>query len=235
LAQRYCTNCGAELREDASFCGKCGSPTYKTARVSTPEADVPVSPPPTHDEATATVGIPQDQSEERTEWWQTPIGKVLGVIVAIVTLLAILAYGSGTAVVLVLAIGFLLFGMFLRGSKSESGDPGGTPGKDDAGRLVLRAGYTEPVSDAERSRELEEEIAQYMSEGFFVRQRTATTAQLVRPKKFSFVWALLWLLVFGIGIVVYLIYYAAKQDEGRYVEVDEYGAVKATRQIRHVL
>ena len=28
---------------------------------------------------------------------------------------------------------------------------------------------------------------------------------------------------------------AAKQDEGRYVEVDEYGAIKATRQIRHVL
>jgi hypothetical protein len=32
-----------------------------------------------------------------------------------------------------------------------------------------------------------------------------------------------------------VIYYAAKQDEGRYVEVDEHGAVKATRQIRHVL
>jgi hypothetical protein len=45
----------------------------------------------------------------------------------------------------------------------------------------------------------------------------------------------LWLLVFGIGIVVYLIYYAAKRDEGRYVEVDEYGAVRATRQVHHVL
>jgi hypothetical protein len=43
------------------------------------------------------------------------------------------------------------------------------------------------------------------------------------------------LLVFGIGIVVYLIYYAAKQDEGCYVEVDEYGAVKATRHIRYIL
>ena len=100
---------------------------------------------------------------------------------------------------------------------------------------MLRPGSDKPVSEAERSRELEEEIAQYIHDGYFVRHRSATTAQLVRPKKFSFIWALLWFLLFGIGIVVYLIYYAAKQDEGRYVEVDEYGAVKATRQIRHVL
>jgi hypothetical protein len=50
----------------------------------------------------------------------------------------------------------------------------------------------------------------YMHDGLFVRQRTATTAQLVRSKRVSFVWALLWMLVFGIGIVVSLIYYAAK-------------------------
>lgn len=235
MAQRYCTNCGAELREDDSFCGKCGRPVHETARVSTPEADVSVPPPPVHDEVTAAAGIPQDQGMEPTEWWQTPTGKVLGVIVAIVTVLAVLAYGNGNALILVLAIGLLLFGLSNRGSKSESRPVGGYSGKDEAGRLVLRAGYTEPVSDAERSRELEGEIAQYMSDGFFVRQRTAYTAQLVRPKKFSFIWALLWFLVFGIGIVVYLIYYAAKQDEGRYVEVDEYGAVKAMRQIRHVL
>ena len=208
---------------------------HETARVSTPEADVPVPPPPTHDEATATVRILQDQSEKPTEWWQTPIGKVIGVIAAIVTVLVALVYGNGSTLILVLAIGLLLFGLSNRGFKSESRPAGSIPGKDSAGRLVLRAGYTEPVSDAERSRELEEEIAQYMSEGFFVRQRTVYTAQLVRPKKFSFIWALLWFLLFGIGIIVYLIYYAAKQDEGRYVEVDDYGAVKATRQIRHVL
>ena len=42
-------------------------------------------------------------------------------------------------------------------------------------------------------------------------------------------------MLFGIGIVIYLIYYAAKRKEGRYVEVDEYGGVKAARQVRHVL
>jgi hypothetical protein len=125
--------------------------------------------------------------------------------------------------------GLVAFALYTRrGHEVESAGKRG-------GRLVLRPGFDEPVSEAERSRELEEEIAQYMHDGFFVRQRSATTAQLVRPKKFSFIWALLWFLLFGIGIIVYLIYYAAKQDEGRYVEVDEYGAVKATRQIRHVL
>ena len=98
MAQRYCTNCGAEPREDASFCGKCGRPVHETARVSTLEADVPVPPPPVQDERTAAAGIPQDQDMETTEWWQTPTGKVLGVIVAIVTVLVILANLGGDVV-----------------------------------------------------------------------------------------------------------------------------------------
>ncbi len=43
---RYCTNCGGKLAEDARFCGGCGRPALKTAAISTPEADVPVPPPP---------------------------------------------------------------------------------------------------------------------------------------------------------------------------------------------
>ena len=230
MAQRYCTNCGAELREDDSFCGKCGRPVHETARVSTLEADVPVPPPPVQDERTAAMGSPQDQDTEPPEWWQSPTGKVLGVSVAIVTVLVILAnLNGGSAIILLAVAGLVAFALYnRRGDQVESvGKRGGS--------LVLRPGFDEPISEAERSRELEEEIAHYMHDGFFVRQRSATTAQLVRPKKFSFIWALLWFLVFGIGIVVYLIYYAAKQDEGRYLEVGEYGAIKATRQVRHVL
>jgi uncharacterized membrane protein YvbJ len=43
---RYCGNCGNALAEDDLFCPKCGKPVHGTARVATPEADVPTRPPP---------------------------------------------------------------------------------------------------------------------------------------------------------------------------------------------
>lgn len=70
----------------------------------------------------------------------------------------------------------------------------------------MRAGSQDPVDRVERSRPLEAEVSGYMRNGFFVRHRTETTAQFVKPEKFGFLWALLWFLVFGVGIVVYLIY-----------------------------
>lgn len=45
-ADRYCTNCGHGLRHEDAFCPGCGRPAHQTARVPTPEAEVPVSPPP---------------------------------------------------------------------------------------------------------------------------------------------------------------------------------------------
>ena len=45
-ADRYCTNCGHGLRHEDAFCPGCGRPVHETARVPTPEADVPVSSPP---------------------------------------------------------------------------------------------------------------------------------------------------------------------------------------------
>ena len=104
MAQRHCTNCGAELREDASFCGKCGRPVHETARVSTPETDVPVPPPPVQDERTAAAGIPQDQDMETTEWWQTPIGKAIGVFVAIIVVPTILVILGGDVVLALLGV-----------------------------------------------------------------------------------------------------------------------------------
>jgi len=235
VPQRYCTICGAELRNGDSFCGKCGSPAHQTAVVATPEADVSVPPLPRVTSSEQVSGPAQssdrvsDADSKRNAWI------ALGAVVWGIALLIAVASASGGALLVILIIGLLAFGLYNKGPKGEIRPAGSIPSKDRSGRMVLRSGFDEPVSEAQRSQELEEEIAQYMHDGFFVRQRTATTAQLVRPKKFSFIWALLWFLLFGIGIVVYLIYYAAKQDEGRYVEVDEYGAVKATRQIRHVL
>ena len=232
MAHRYCTTCGNELPEDARFCGGCGSPAHQTAAVATPEADVDVPPLPNSQEASlaaAPTGRVSEAESKRNAFI------ALGGVVWVIVLIGTLAAGSGNGTVLVFLVGIVLFVVATRTSGEWSPRAIGSAGKDERGRLVLRSGSPSLVAQTERARLLEGEISEYMRDGFFVRHRTDTTAQLVKPKKFSFVWALLWLLVFGVGIVVYLIYYAAKRDEGRYVEVDEYGTVKATRQVHHVL
>jgi Ca2+/Na+ antiporter len=200
-----------------------------TAAVATPEADVDVPPPPVYQEAggatNADVGRVSEAESTRNAF--IALGVVVAAMVAIIVG-AVAGGGQGVGVVLMLLV-LPALALLLRSGKQRMGE------RDEAGRVVLRTGSPEPVGSAERTRLLEEELSEYSRDGFFVRHRADTTAQLVKPKKFSLLWALLWLLVFGIGIVVYLIYYAAKRDEGRYVEVDEYGAVRATRQVHHVL
>src|SRR5215213_173332 len=49
--ERYCTNCGHQLKLEDQFCTNCGMPVHRGARVPTPNADRPVSPlpPPTQE------------------------------------------------------------------------------------------------------------------------------------------------------------------------------------------
>lgn len=61
-------------------------------------------------------------------------------------------------------------------------------------------------------RPLRFQIDHYVGQGYRVVSQTPTTAQLVKPKKFSLFWALAWFLCAGVGIVVYLLYYASKRD-----------------------
>jgi hypothetical protein len=56
--------------------------------------------------------------------------------------------------------------------------------------------------------------------GFHVTSQTATTAQLLRAKKFSFLLAVLWLLFLGIGLLVYVLYYVSKSDDTIYLDLD---------------
>jgi len=47
--ERYCSNCGHQLRPEGRFCSNCGMPVHRGARVPTPRAHRPVpplSPPP---------------------------------------------------------------------------------------------------------------------------------------------------------------------------------------------
>lgn len=84
---------------------------------------------------------------------------------------------------------------------------------------------TTEVSLAERRAILQGVIAKFVRQGYRVVSQTDTTAQLVRPKRFSLLWAALWFLFFGIGLLVYLIYYMAKRDSQIYLGVDAYGKV----------
>ena len=63
------------------------------------------------------------------------------------------------------------------------------------------------LSIEQRREILQREIAKYMRKGFRVVSQTDTTAQLMKPKSFSFLWAFLWFLLFGFGLIVYLLYY----------------------------
>jgi hypothetical protein len=75
---------------------------------------------------------------------------------------------------------------------------------------------------------LSKEIQKYVRKGYRVVHQTATTAQLVKPKGFSCFWALAWLFVFGVGLLVYIFYYLSKKDKILYLSV-EGDRVRATK------
>lgn len=77
-----------------------------------------------------------------------------------------------------------------------------------------------------RREALQREIRKYLGQGYHVVSQSDTTAQLVKPKTFSLLWALIWLLCFGVGLIVYLLYYWSKKDTNVYLEVDNFGNVR---------
>lgn len=69
-------------------------------------------------------------------------------------------------------------------------------------------------------RNLKAQIARAIQSGYQVMYETPTTAQLVKKKQFSCLFATLWFLVFGIGFLIYLFWYMAKQDEVIYLDIE---------------
>jgi len=64
---------------------------------------------------------------------------------------------------------------------------------------------------------LDAKVSQFVRKGYTVQFQTDTAAQLLKPKKFSFLWAFVWFCCFGVGLLVYLIYYWAKRDHVVYL------------------
>lgn len=84
------------------------------------------------------------------------------------------------------------------------------------------------LSIEERRKLLRYHIGFLVHHGYRVVSQTDTSAQLVKPKSFGCLWASLWFLVFGIGLLFYLFYYWAKKDRIIFISVDEYGKVIVT-------
>lgn len=83
------------------------------------------------------------------------------------------------------------------------------------------------VLTIEQRREiLNRQVAAYSRVGYRVVSQTDTSAQLVKPKSFSCLWASLWFLFFGIGLLFYLFYYWGKSETTLYIAIDEYGRLR---------
>lgn len=86
-----------------------------------------------------------------------------------------------------------------------------------AGELYVP--YKKEVNSIKEDLELTREerfnkIIELMStNGYSVKFRTETQLQLVKPKEFSLLWAIVWLFVALVGILIYIFYYLSKNDE----------------------
>jgi hypothetical protein len=53
----------------------------------------------------------------------------------------------------------------------------------------------------------------YLELGYAIDVKTNNQLQMIRKKTFSFLWAFLWFLLLGFGLIVYLLYYMSKKDD----------------------
>lgn len=84
---------------------------------------------------------------------------------------------------------------------------------------------------------LNEYVQEFAARGYVAVSRTEDSAQLVRKKRFSVGWCLAWFLLFGVGVVAYLVYYLGKRDDianlnvvgGRVSGYSEYTKIRTNR------
>ncbi len=74
---------------------------------------------------------------------------------------------------------------------------------------------------------LQDEINRYVRRGYRVVSQTEYTAQLVKPKHFSFPLFVLFLLLAVLPAVLYVLYYVGKRDKTVYLTIDAGGTVRA--------
>jgi hypothetical protein len=88
---------------------------------------------------------------------------------------------------------------------------------------------TEVTHPTPQEKVLEDSVARYQANGWILISKTSRTAQLSKPKKFSWGWFTFWLIIglflILLPLIIYLIYYGVKKDEVVTLEVDEKGTL----------
>ncbi len=87
----------------------------------------------------------------------------------------------------------------------------------------------EELSINDRKEILTQQVARYVRQGWIVESETDTTANLSKKKKFSFWWAFIWFLLLFVGLIVYIFYYLAKDDETMYISIGQTGDITHTK------
>jgi len=85
---------------------------------------------------------------------------------------------------------------------------------------------TEPMTTEMRRNVLEQEIQSYVRKGYRVLSQTDTSAQLVKPKKFNLLIAVICLLLAVFPFIIYLLMYMASKDKTVYISVDPQGRIQ---------
>jgi hypothetical protein len=113
VADKYCADCGQELRADDRFCPGCGQPNTETARESTPQVDESVQPPPPAPQVEDAATPPAEHNEDTKpkEWWQTWTGRLGCATVIIIFVLAMVLINSNSAAPRILVGALVLVGM----------------------------------------------------------------------------------------------------------------------------
>ena len=64
-------------------------------------------------------------------------------------------------------------------------------------------------------------IDSYLKEGYRITHQDDQRIQLVRPKQFSFLWAIFWFCFLGVGLLFYILYYVSQRDEVLVVDLNK--------------
>ena len=85
------------------------------------------------------------------------------------------------------------------------------------------------IPNEQRTEILKKAMLWYLQQGYHVVSQTDYSVQLLKPKQFSCLIAIIGLILVGIGLLLYIFWYMAQKDQRVYLEVDKYGVVVTRR------